>query len=676
MSKKRKAIQAGIVFAVSLLLILTTLFAGENVTLRNNGDYNRVARLCSLAENAAGEFKIVLAEGGTWSNIVTILFSPGDVSTYPSCQLLFVRLSVLANYLTNVVFSLPADNYNMNCLGVMLSIFYALALTFFVLQVPVKNKYLRWGITGISLIILCDIGYVSYFNSLYAEGLQHIFLIALAGFFLLLAKRSFTFCETLLFSVVLIFYGQSKFFNIPPAILIGIAFFVLSLRHKPEKPAVFINLGAVLFSAAVLVLTMSAMPGWIQNETNYNAVFYGVVKDAEDARAKEYLERDLQLDPELYVLKNTHHYVSNFETIKETYDITGAETVSKIKLLTFYVKHPIETVKKFPVIARHSGVLRNIFFMEHDYMQSALRLRLWSHVRENAGFDTLLLNGIIIILLLIHLFVCLKKTAMPKYITVLLPVLLFCAFAYAFIVPYISNGEADLAKHMYLFCELIDLSVIALLCFAANGKAKQKTLFITLLAVVGVGALLPERSCKTLSLGGYEWYVIAENDTYQTLIAKDVVATKSYHSLPDNDYAASEIHTWLTGEFLQTFSDYEKSLLYTKDETIIVSAGHVDDVTAGNRDFYASPYPDRVAANYDSAYSKKVSGSVFLPSAAHISAMAQKGYKIRLCDKYWLSTPYFSDDGKSRYISPDGLVYFEYVTEEMGIRPVIYIKVP
>ncbi len=674
MSKKGNIIQAGIIFLLALFLISITLFSGENVLLSNNGDFGRVARLCSLTIDVDGSMSISHAGEGFWSGLGSILFTPGDVSTYPSCQLIFVRLSVGANYLANAVFNLPMQGYNIFFLGAMMSVLYALSLTFFLTQLPVKNKYLYWGAVCVSLLVLCDIGYVSYFNSLYAEGLQHILFIALAGFLLLLIKRSFKPYETLTFAVTLVFYGQAKFFNVPIAILIGIAFFMLSIRHSMSKKTMAISGGAVILSAAILLFTMQAMPGWIQKETNYNAVFYGIVKDVDDSRAKAYLEKDLGLDPDLYVLKNTHHYVSNFSEIEETYDIDGAETVSKIKLLSFYIKHPGETLSKLPLIARHSGILRNIFFMDSGYMQNGLRCSLWSNVREHIGFDTLWLNGLVVLLTLLFLIYRLKRSEAPLYMKMALPVLLVCAYGYSFIVPYISNGEADLAKHMYLFCELIDLSLIALLCAALSGRKKQKIFSLTLAVVVTILALLPSKPCKTLTLGGYEWYVIAENGAYKTLIAKEAVAIRSYHSLPENAYAASDIHAWLNSEFLETFSENEKERLYVQSEVIPVSVGGIAEATSGSRDFYCSPFPEMAAANYESAYAKTVSGAVFLPSAVHVSVMEKSGYQTILRDKYWLSTPYFNHDGKCRYVDPDGLVYFAYVTEEMGIRPVLYLK--
>ena len=65
---------------------------------------------------------------------------------------------------------------------------------------------------------------------------------------------------------------------------------------------------------------------------------------------------------------------------------------------------------------------------------------------------------------------------------------------------------------------------------------------------------------------------------------------------------------------------------------------------------------------------------VFLPGAKQIEQMANIGYRVTLGEKYWLATPYFSHGEKSRYVHPDGLVYFSDTDEPLGIRPLIYLK--
>jgi len=670
MNTKSKIIKATIIFLIALSLTLLTLFSGDNIVLKDNGDFGRIIRLSSLEKSLEGELSIVLKSDSFWENLKNILFTPYDVSTYPSSQLVFVRTSVAINFIINNLMNVPLTNYNLYYFGVLLSIMYALALSFALSQINLKNKYSNWAVIFISLIVMCDIGYVSYFNSLYAEGIQHILLIALAGYLLIIIKRKLKISELLAFAVTLIFYGQSKFFNVPIAVIIGMLFFVLSFKHICAKKDLFLHGGAVLLAVVFLIGTMVSLPDWISRETNYNSVFYGIVKDCSDEEAKSYLEKDLSLNSELYVLKNTNHYVSNFHEIDAQYDIEAVKEISKTKLVMFYLKHPFLTVRKAFDIAEHSGVIRNIFFMNENYMNDLHRVTLWSRIRENSGFNTVLLN-LTIILFFLGLLI---KSKMPKYIKISTPILTVMIFAYSYIVPYISNGEADLAKHMFTFIEFIDIALIFILVSVLNSKRNTKIVASAVFAVILLTNIIPHRFAQPVSFGGYEWYVISENDDYKTLIAKDVVTKKPFNSSDDNNYKKSDIHKWLNEEFINNFSVQEKEQLYLKDEKIVLSRAYVEEASSGNRDFYCSAFPKRMETNYQTAYSQTVSGYAFLPTAEHISLMAKKGYNVALKDKFWVSTPYFSNSEKGRYVNPDGLIYFDYTSVEMGIRPLIYIK--
>lgn len=662
-----------IIFTISLILILTTLFAGENVALNDNGDYLRVNMLCSLEKDSSGQLNIVLQEEGVFSNVKNILFSPEDVSVYPSSQLILVRLSVAISYLINSAFGYPQNTYNIYYLGILMSILYALALGFSLSHIKIKNKYVLWSVIVVSLIMMCDIGYVSYFNSLYGEGLQHILFVALLGFIITLTYRPLKIYETVVFFVLLILYGQSKFFNIPVAGVMGLIFLIFSLKHKKDKKSLLINITSFVLSVTVLLGTMNLLPSWISEQTNYNAVFYGILKDCDDEKAKEYLE-ELGIDSELYTLKNTNFYVSDIGEIINKYDLTKVKQISQVKLMMFYLKHPILTLSKAPDIACHSNTARNIFFMDSNHMTHPTKCTIWSKIRENTGFDRVYFNVGIIALFTILMVLISIKQKMPLYVKILMPILSIMAFGYAFFVPYISNGEADLAKHMYLFVELVDVAIIGIVLLVVNASFKVKVATsVTLALLVALGGARYKKM-DAVDFGGIEWYVIDENDSYRTLISKESVAYKQYHNANDNNYKTSDIHRWLNEIFIDNFSEQEKEQLYVKEEKMILSKGNKDNATMGNRDYYCSPYPERVAANYETAYKENVCGSVFLPTSKTISMMANKGYKVVLDCDYWLSTPYFNNSEKSRFVSRDGFVYFEYATEEKGIRPVIYVK--
>lgn len=663
-----------IIFCFALILILVTLFSGRDVALTNNGDYRRVIKLSSLDYNAFGELKILYStEESVLTNTFNILFTPKNIVSYPSTQLIPVRLSVALSFIINTLTGIPQDTYNISSLGIMLSILYALALSFTLSKIRIKNKYLYWGIISVILFMMCDIGYVSYFNSLYGEGFQHILFIALFGFILTAINRPLGISEIISAAFVLLLYGLSKFFNIPIAILIALTLVLLSLKHKPAKKELFVTITALLTSTVCLISAITLLPNWISKQTNYNSVFHGILKDCTDEEAKDYLD-DLGLDPNLYILKNTHSYVSDFDEIGQKYDIAPAKEISQLKLMMFYASHPRLTLSKMKDIAMHSGMLRNIFFLDADYMNDSFRLTLWSKIREKTDMNTIYLNFSIIIMFLALIYVKMSKHKLPVYIKISIPLIAVMAFGYSFIVPYASNGEADLAKHMYLFAELIDIAIISVILLSLNSTRRVKTASLILFAVFFATGLIPHKTPQIARMGGYEWFVIDENNTYKTLFATEAVAYLKYHSSNDNNYRTSDIHKWLNESFINNFSEEERAQLYTKDEQMLLSVGYKSDAVSGNRDFYCAPYPENTASNYETAYKEIIPASIFLPTTKHITMMAEKGYKTSLNTNYWLSTPYFNNSEKARYVHTDGLVYFEYTTEEMAIRPIIYVK--
>lgn len=663
-----------IIFCFALILILVTLFSGRDVALTNNGDYRRVIKLSSLDYNASGELKILYSpEESVLANTFNILLTPKNIVSYPSTQLIPVRLSVALSFIINTLTGIPQDTYSISSLGIMLSILYALALSFTLSKIRIKNKYLYWGIIAVILFMMCDIGYVSYFNSLYGEGFQHILFIALFGFILTAINRPLRYSEIIFSAFLLLLYGLSKFFNIPIAILIALTLVLLSLRYKPAKKELVVTITALLTSSICLISAITLLPNWISKQTNYNSVFHGILKDCTDEEAKDYLD-DLGLDPDLYVLKNTHSYVSDFDEIGQKYDISPAKEISQLKLMMFYASHPRLTLSKMKDIAMHSGMLRNIFFLDADYMNDAFRLTLWSKIRENTDMNTIYLNFSVIIVFLALIYVKMSKHKLPLYIKILIPLIAVMAFGYSFIVPYVSNGEADLAKHMYLFAELIDIAIISVILLSLNSARRVKTASLILFAVFFAIGLIPHKTAQIAKMGGYEWFVIDENNTYKTLFATEPVAYLKYHGSNDNNYRTSDIHKWLNESFINNFSEEERAQLYTKDEQMLLSVGYKSDAVSGNRDFYCAPYPENTASNYETAYKEIIPARIFLPTTKHITMMAKKGYKTSLNTNYWLSTPYFNNSEKARYVHTDGLVYFEYTTEEMAIRPIIYVK--
>lgn len=645
-----------LIFLIAFILITFTLFSGTDISLLDNGDYIRVMRLSSL-EFEDVTIKITRDLDNPFSAIPEILFDTTGIDTYPSSQLIFVRLSVVASLFVNMLSGCDIDVYHIGALGVIYSLMYAWAITHVFGRIKFKSKR-HFVALALSLIILCDIGYVAYFNSLYGEGLQHILLVAFVGYMISAAQGDIKKRDIILCAVTLALYGTSKSFNIPCAFLFMLMYMIVVLFNKKHR---IICIASTVLSVAVLITSFVVIPDWIGSQTNYNSVFFGMLRGTNADEAKEYLS-DIGLPENMYELRNTNHYVSNFAEIEEKYDLSEVYDLKYFDLVAFYAKRPFFTISKVPYLMKFCGSVRNDFFMDTAYMRD-IRLSLWSIVRENTGFDTML-NIVIIVAFLVLLR---KRKTIMIFTTI--------AILYSLFMPYAANGDADLAKHMFMFVEFIDLMLIYIIFAGANSKKSAAIIWSATAVTLICGYLVAnmKKEPEVYVFGGREWYIAEDKASYLTLMSKESVSVRMFdrHS---NKFSESDIREWLNGEFIDTFSEADRKRLAYMNHKVILSEPDRASATSGTRDFYCIAYPTLSAIGYDEAYSVTLTDYATLPSIKLISNLANEGYSTDLNGNYWLETCYFSGGGKVRYVNESGNIYFASADEFKNIHPVIRVK--
>lgn len=218
----------GLLFGVlALVLVFYVLFAGQDVGLSNNGDFVRTMNACSLSFGDqvpshiyVDTFRISLPHDSAWKNVVSILFGTDGVRNYPSLHVPVVRVSVVLNLVINKLTGLPMDTYHLQVLGVMYTLLYAAGIGLLLSQFKLRRLWLDLTVKFAALLVLCDIGYVAYFNSLYGEPLEHIALIYCAAMLVRILTHQPTVWDGVWCALAAAAYGWAKFFNIPIAILL------------------------------------------------------------------------------------------------------------------------------------------------------------------------------------------------------------------------------------------------------------------------------------------------------------------------------------------------------------------------------------------------------------------------------------------------------------------------
>lgn len=700
--------------ALALVIVLCVLFAGDDVGLSNNGDFNRVMYASSLSygeyvpsHTYADAYTIDLSHGSWSANLASILFSPKGLDSYPSLHVPLVRLSVAVNLMVNKMMGWEMSTYHLGVQGVMYALLYAVAIGLLCAQVRLRRLWADILVKCAGLIVLCDIGYIAYFNSFYGEALEHIMLVFCAAFLLrALGRARPTVWDEMWCVLSALGYGWAKFFNIPLAILLAaVMALAVYLRGGKKRRVLAIGSGAI----AMLLVVWSVVPGWMDIETNYNAVFFGVVRDQDEGTARHYLS-DLGLPEELSDYRDTNYYMDGLLPELEARGLRDeVESVTKTDLLRFYLTHPGRLWEQIQITALHCGMVRPYYLANyaagHSPMSYSGRMSLWGTVRDWLALDTVWGNFAVSAIFVVLAVATWGRKAKPLWLA--LPLLaLLGALAYAYLLPVMLNGEGDFAKHMFAFIELIDLLLLACLALALNGAERDGSVYRRVtrwLRPAAGGALvlaliLPPlvgqarqawRACAPhdrlepgayVQLGGWGgeedkpwvWQVVSVEDGGFTLLSVQDIAQLPFDESGRNRWLDSEKREWLNGPFLKHFVPAERELLRFQRHPVLLANSHRDEAEEGEVFFSCSHIAQLADRDEDRAYRVWAEDTVRLPSIGMVAELARQGYDVS--GDYWLETPYCPSDTLVRRMGTDGHIYFSPADTARGLRLAINIR--
>lgn len=686
--------------ALALVIVLLTLFAGETIGLSNNGDFARVMGASSLSFGEAlpshtyvDTYVIDLSHGSAGANLSAILFGGEGLDAYPSLHIALVRLSVAVELVVNKVMGWEMSTYHLATLGVLHALLYAAAIWFLYRQVNLKRVWADALLKAAGLFVLCDVGYTAYFNSFYSEGLEHIMLVFSAGALVrAFTRKTPTGWDALWCALAALGYGWAKFFNIPVAILLAaVGGGAVFLRSK-KRLALAAGGGAIF----ALLAVWAVVPGWMDAQTNYNALFFGILRDVDRPTAQEYLA-DMGLPAELADFRDTNYYMDYVWPQLESRGLRqAAESIGKGDLLKFYLTHPKRLAHQANLTAQHCGMVRPFYLAnyggEHPAMSFTSRMSGWSALRDALALDTLWGNLAAVAACLALAAAAWRKRTKPVWLALGLLTLLG-ALGYTFLLPVMLNGEGDFAKHMFAYIELLDLVMLGTfaLCLQGGTESAAPTwlrrgvgaaLAATLLLPVAVGPLAGYFSARSshdrvepgayVSLGGRPWRVVAVSQGEATLLAEDDLACAAFDQGGSNDWRTSSLRAWLNGGFVEEFfSAGEQALLVERTHPLVLPNRFRTEAERGEVYFSCSHLARLAARDEDRAFQLDVTDTVTLPTTGTIAQLAREGYDVS--GDYWLETPYCPSTGMSRRLGEDGHVSLSPVDTVRGVRPMVTV---
>jgi hypothetical protein len=426
------------------------------------------------------------------------------------------------------------------------------------------------------------------------------------------------------------------------------------------------------------------------------------------------------LPPYMVKLKNTNYYMSSVkETIHSEQFKEEFSKINKIKIALFYLKHPGYFLEKLHISALSSSMVRSVYLSNYGPQEPRLTFyttfEFWGSLRKVLPFGHLGFNLLIILAVFAYLFY--KGVTVYRKNRVKAFLLMGAAFAtagcvlYNLCIPYMANGEGDIAKHLFAYVQSVDFIVIFLIYLLFEGisrivpildRVPRRKLIpaavvcglCIILVSYGLAALTSSR--KTDMIGSFielgecngkkiTWQIINNENGVYTLLAAEPVTKGSFsESVPSNAalekygsniWTNSRIRAYLNGDFLKCFSDEELALFETVRHKVLLSAGNISLKEMGDQEIFWSHVPVLSDRDYDNSYAVNVHDIVTLPNLKQIADMSRNGMKIKKSMPYWLDTPYYSNDSMLRIVEKDGYIYMkDAIVEDVGIVPCIYLR--
>lgn len=676
--------------AIAVFIIcFSVLYGGENVGLSDNGDFRRVLLSNNIEYIDDTESSYLFHQFYTMklendSNVFAAMYSAWQTNKaeeiYSSPHFLIIKLSKEMNVIANGLAGRPLSDYNiayMAFLYILMLSFAAWVIFTFFADAGIKVKA---AVFLLFVFIFCDAGYLLYFNSFYGEPLQYTALMMLIAFGMLIYKRP-SVPKVICFFVALYFFAGSKLANIPYSLLAAFLGLFITIMRKDRR----FKAGVIVSWLVCIISIMglyNSIPDWMNKDTTYQAVFFGMLKESRDPAADL---AELGVPEEYASLVNTHAYMESDEypvdISSDEFNEEFFEKVSKGDIALFYIKHPIRLIKELSRAIDNSAYIRPpaLGNSAEEPMEMTDKFSGWSHMRLRLKFlyepwviffAFIIITAYMIFINIFYIYNHKIETPERRYMICALDVLMLGLWV-NLVLPIVCNGEADLAKHMFLFTNCIDILFAVCIMGAVMAPVKNMVLCFGGIAAL-TGLFYIKMPAKTVELGSFngepvKWEILRRcEDGSIILVTKDAVGYMPFDE-ESNNWENSDLRYWLNHDFLMEFTQEELKSITPVSNSVILSYGEKDKAQSGTHAHYWNFTPEMVDNLSETAYRYDVNDLVYIPTPDMLGVLDTKS-------SFWVLCPYTSNLYMERFMNEDGFVLHTDVKKEKGVRAVIRYK--
>lgn len=450
------AFAAIVVFLITVIALLTPPYIG----MADNGDYFRILYSNGLYFNDPNYNNQYL--GYFVKNYGVYQYYNENGATLFSSQSLFIKASLVINLLFQ-----SSHIFDIRFQAGMYIVLYTAAVYLLVEALTWKMSKKRGYLVSIlAIFILGDTGYTAYFNSFYSESvvlIMTIFMVA-AGI-LLYRKRYNDYLLLALFVLSAILLTTSKQQNAPVGVIIAIfGIFFIYIRKKRSYRIITTTLLITLLGVGIGSYVL--IPQEFVNINKYHAMTRGVMMGS--MNPEKTLE-SFGIDKQYAVLDETLYY-NPYTSAAVDSELMQDQFYSKYSvgsILSYYLVHPDQAGKMLNLAAQDGFTIRphalgnyeastgkpfgsqTIFFSGYSLLKDTLAPKTFGFV---------ILWTLIIIGLYMPSFVkAMRSHQRRNAVRLPLIVMMIMIGLSGIIGSIVGAGDADLAKHEFLFTLIFDL---------------------------------------------------------------------------------------------------------------------------------------------------------------------------------------------------------------------------
>ncbi|SFC19874.1 hypothetical protein [Clostridium uliginosum] len=455
--------------AASLVIIIGifTLFVSPIIGMADNGDFYRVMNQNGVYHINKEDKDIFL---GYFNKDYGIYKYNNDYAKILiSTQSIFIKIAVFIDELFNKDYILD--------IRFMSALFLLIQATGIYLLVKVlinkidKPKY-KMIIVLLITLIFCDTGYFAYYNSFFGEGVNICcFLLSIGILMYMIEFDKVNVCTLFLFGVSSFLFFGAKQQLAPVGILIAFIFAKIGTLKKQKilKGISFILFIIFIISSAVFY---ESITGDFKYINSYHAMNRGILLNEDNP---DEILKNFNISSQYSLLKDTNFFEET--TLTDLYDKDLIDDYYKKfpigKILSYYVTHPKVILKMAKASFSNSYSIRPEVIGNYEkkanktFGQKSYFFALWSTFKDKIIPKNILFS---LVTIAIYLYISIRRFIKCKRDKNIKEIFIQEAYFYIFLVGFsqviisvIGAGDADLAKHVFMYNMTFDLIFIYLI---------------------------------------------------------------------------------------------------------------------------------------------------------------------------------------------------------------------